>query len=134
MTVLPAGVDQGIGTRAMMRPAADEGIVFAHLLLLPGLDAALCRQEECRAGLGPWLDRLRLDTGYREPESCVAACGGSERRAAAHLLAMHAAAAVAGQFRGKWSAPAFRALQRRCLFLLDLAARQPEPESEEASR
>ena len=139
MTILKAGVDTGLGTRGMFRPNADEGRLFAHLLLLPGFDRVLRRQERSRSGIGPWLDSFRQDTGYREPAGCIAACRGSERRSAAHGLALHAVGALANpQFsRRHAGAPAFRQMNGRCLVLLDLAARQPEepePESEEASR
>lgn len=117
MTILKLGADAGLSARAMIRPNAGEGAIFAHLLLLPIFERSLpARIKSYRA-------RLCRDTGYREPAAAAAVAG--ERRSTAHLLAMHAVHCLSRPLRETkplHGTPAFRGLQLHCLSALDRVA------------
>ena len=116
MTILRRGIDTGLGTRGMFRPNPGDGAVMAHLLLLPGLYAALSAGESIQ---------LREDMGCYESRAAIAAAG-SLRRSAAHLLAMHCVNCLARPMRETRplrATPAFRALQERAIAALREAER-----------
>lgn len=105
MTILKAGVDQGIGTQGMMRPNEAAARRFAHLLLLPGILRGMSHS-------GGYPSALRHDIGYSEPRAARAVAG--EIRSVAHLLAMHCVNCLARplqETRPFWPTRAFRALQ-----------------------
>lgn len=122
MTILRHGVDAGLGTRAIARPNEGDGILFAHLLLLPVFERSLPGP----AGIQAYRARLCRDIdGYREPAAAVAAAG-SLRRSTAHLLAMHAVHCFSRPLRETrplHGTRAFRGLQLHCLRALDRSHR-----------
>lgn len=120
MTILKAGVDQGLGTRTLrghggpLRSSSADAARLAHLLLLPKFEAALHGDRPAVL-----LDRLQRKAGWQPPASCAAIC--TERRALAHLLAFHAVGAMSLSDAGGRpfrSQASFRELNRQCLQLL----------------